>query len=469
MIRYPETITMVNNAKRFDAIVIGGGSCLNIADEIYGLGKKVAIIEEGPLGGTCLNRGCIPSKMFIHVADVMETIANAKKLGIKVGQAKANYSRIAKRVNSLVDSDAWEIEKGIRAEKNFTLYKKRAKFIGKKIVQVGNETITADKIFIGAGTRPLILPIPGIEDTPFLTSTEALRLKKIPKSMVILGGGYIAAELAHFFGSFGTRISIVEMTDRMLGAEDEEISRAFTKAFSGKHKLLLGYKGIKVGKTKQGIFLRAKNVANGKSKTLQAEKLLVAVGRVPNSDLLDVAKSGIATNNHGYIKVDGYMQTNVPGIWAIGDIAGIYLFKHSANLEAQFAFHNAYHPGHEQKVDYTAMPHAVFSSPQVAGVGMTENDAKAKKIDYVAGRYEYRRTAMGAAMMEAGGFVKVIAAKKTGMILGCHIIGPEASTLIHEVVVAMQNNGTVNAIRKAVHAHPALSEVVQRAFNNLPM
>ena len=306
--------------------------------------------------------------------------------------------------------------------------------------------------------------ISGLEKVPYLTSTEALRLKKQPKSMIIMGGGYIAAELAHFFGSLGTKITIVEMTDKLLGAEDDEISEKFTELFSKKYNILLGHKAVGASKKAKKIFLEIQNIKNSRIKKISADSLLVAVGRMPNSDILDVGKSGIAVNEKGYIKVNEFLETNVAGIWALGDIAGIYLFKHSANLEANYAAHNAFSSESKTPVDYRAMPHAVFSSPQIAGVGLTEKQAKDKGLNYVSGKYYYSHTGMGAAMQEKDGFVKAIVEKGTGKILGCHIIGPDASTLIHEVIVAMRFEGTVNEIIHSVHIHPALSEVVSRAF-----
>src|SRR3989344_4511921 len=333
---------MEKGVRKFDVIVIGSGSGMAIADAALSHGKKVAIIEDGPLGGTCLNRGCIPSKMLIHVADVMESINSASKFSITSAKARADFGKIVSKVSRVIDDDSKSIEAGIREEKDFTLYKETARFVGPRLIDVGRETITADKIFIVAGTRPSIPKISGLEKVPYLTSTEALRLKKQPKSMIIMGGGYIAAELAHFFGSLGTKITIVEMTDKLLGAEDDEISEKFTELFSKKYNILLGHKAVGASKKAKKIFLEIQNIKNSRIKKISADSLLVAVGRMPNSDILDVGKSGIAVNEKGYIKVNEFLETNVAGIWALGDIAGIYLFKHSANLEANYAAHNAF-------------------------------------------------------------------------------------------------------------------------------
>jgi dihydrolipoamide dehydrogenase len=206
---------------------------------------------------------------------------------------------------------------------------------------------------------------------------------------------------------------------------------------------------------------------NGKKKKLIAEVLLLATGRVPNTDILDVKKTNVKINEKGYVKVNGYMETNVKDIWAIGDIAGVYLFKHSANLEAAYVAFNAFNPNKKVKVNYLAMPHAIFTSPQIAGVGYKEQELKEKNIPYVKGRYDYINTGMGKAIEDKDGFVKVLVDPKTKTILGCHILGTEASTLIHEVIVSMKSKLGIKGINDAIHIHPALPEVVQRAFANI--
>ncbi len=443
----------------FDAIVIGAGSGLNIADAAASKGLRVAIVESGPMGGTCLNRGCIPSKMLLHSADVAETIQHSRKFGITAQAGKADFAGIISRVSSFVDRDARGIESGIRETHNLTLFKAEGKFVGERSLRVGKKVISGEKIFIFAGTRPSIPPLEGLEGSGFITSSEALRLKKMPKSLTIIGGGYIAAELAHFFGCMGSTVTILQRGDLLVPNEDAEIAQAFTKAYSKRFYVRLNFSASAVRKKAGKFLVRA---AGARSKVISSDQLLVAVGRTPNSDILDVKKAGIAVTKEGFIAVNNYLETTAPGVWAGGDIAGKYQFKHSANLESRYAVQNAFHPKSKIRVDYSAMPHAIFSSPQVAGVGSREQDLE--KGSYLIGKYYYRDTAMGAAMQEDAGFAKILVDKKTKKILGCHIIGPDASTLIHEVIVAMKSGaGTIDNITKAVHVHPALSEVVQRA------
>ncbi len=446
--------------KSYDIVVIGGGSGLLVASEAARCGRTVAIIEKGPLGGTCLNRGCIPSKILIHSADVAETISSAKKFGITAKISEINFKKITARASSLVDAESREIEAGITQTKNMTLYKSTAAFLGQNILQAGNQKIKGAKIVIAAGTRTLIPPIAGLDKVPYITSTEALRLKKQPRHLAIIGGGYIAAELAHFFGSLGTAITIIQRNDVLLPNTDREIAVAYTKIAGKKYTVLLEHTASHVQKKAGRIVVYAKG--KKQTKKIIADTLLLAAGRIPNSDLLNLKAAGIAINKLGYILSNDYLETGVPNIWVLGDIAGKYFFKHSANLEAQYVIGGALY-GRREAVNYTAMPFAVFSSPQIAGVGATQEELSAQKIEYAVGRYRYINSGMGTAIQDTDGFVKIMAGKKDKKILGCFILGTDAATVIHEVVLAMRNNLTVDALTDTIHIHPALSEIVARA------
>lgn len=448
--------------REFDVIVIGGGSGLDVANAVAQEGMSTALIEEKALGGTCLNRGCIPSKMLLHSADIAETITRAKEFGIHASIREVDFPSIIKRVSGEVDGDSRSIEKALRSVKNPLLFKKRCEFVSERTVRVGGEVIRGREVVIAAGTRPAIPEIPGLKEAGFITSDEALRLEKQPKSMIIAGGGYIAAELAHFYGSLGTEITIIQKNELMLNSEDEEIAGKFTEIYSKKFSLFLNSKAVKAGKEKGKKFVLIEG--SGKRKKLFADELLIAVGRTPNSDLLNVKKTGVEVDENGFIKTNEFLETSAENTWAFGDIAGKFLFKHSANHEAGYVI-NAVAYGKRREVDYSAMPHAIFSSPQVAGVGFTERELREKRIRYLTGRYNYSDTGMGSALREKDGFVKFLVEKNTDKILGCHILGPDASTLIHEVVVAMKSGeGTISNIEKAIHVHPSLSEVVQRAL-----
>jgi dihydrolipoamide dehydrogenase len=455
--------------RKFDLIVIGSGSGLEVSADVSDAGQSVAIIEEGPFGGTCLNRGCIPSKMLIHCADVMQTIQNAAAFGIQAKVESIDWPFIVKRAFEEVDADAAMIERGNRNAENVEVFKGRGRFTGPKsmAIQGYDEEITADTILIAAGTRPWVPDIPGLDQTPYITSDEALRLPEQPKRLTIIGGGYIAAELAHFFGALGTEVNIIHRRDLMLREEDTDVSRRVTEVYQRRFNMVLDAKVEGVSHQNGEITVEVTTPDGNQS--IKSDTLLMATGRVPNTDILEVAKTGVEVNERGYIGTDEYLQTNVPGIWALGDIVGRYLLKHSANLEASYASNNMLNPDNQVAVDFHAMPHAVFASPQVASVGMTEQKAEGRGAAYVAATYDYSDTAYGASIEDKDGFVKVLADPETGEILGCHIIGTDAATLIQEAANVMRGRMGVDAILQSIYVHPALPEVIQRAVGALPV
>ena len=465
--------------EKFDLIVIGSGAGLDVATAAAKKGLKVAIIEKSKLGGTCLNAGGVPSKLLIYSANVIEIIKKAEIFGIKVEGYSIDFEKIINRVNNIVDTDVNKIKERLKESKNPRLFLQECRFIGKKRIAIANEIITADQILIACGTRPYIPKINGLENVDYITSNEALHLKYQPKTLTIIGGGYIACELAHFFGALGTKINIIQRNDFLLPNEDIDVSMEFTKIFSKKYNVYLGYNTEMVSyiyentgnQTKKKIFDLIIKDKFGKSLEIESEQLLIATGRIPNLDLLNIEKESIKLNENGFILVDEYLQTNSEGIFAIGDVIGKYQCMHNAKNEARYAYNNILYPNNKLSVNYNAIPHAIFTSPQIAGVGYTEQQLKKENIEYVKSTYPYIETGMGKAIEDKDGFVKFLIDKKNKYILGCHIMGTDASILIHEVLVAMRTgNGTVDNITQTIHIHPALSEVVSKAaasINNL--
>ncbi|AOV95187.1 dihydrolipoamide dehydrogenase [Nanohaloarchaea archaeon SG9] len=461
--------------KEFDLIVVGSGSGLDVASAFTSRGKDVAVIEPGPLGGTCLNRGCIPSKMLIHHADIAETVRSSENFNIDANINAVDFEGIVHEVNGKVAEDSKNIEKSLKDSDKHTLYRTEGKFVDEKVVEVNeapasggevDEKITAEKILVAAGSRPLVPPIDGLREDVFMTSDEALSLDERPDKLVIIGGGYIAAELAHFFGSLGVEITIVEAQDSLIARADEDISERFTELFSERHDVNLGLKATRVEDLEDKVKVVAED-KKGNKESFAGDRLLLAVGRRPNTDRVDAESGGLELDEDGFLLTDDRLETTVDGVYALGDIAGNFMFKHSANYEAEVVYQNLLTDG-THRVDYTAMPHAVFSSPQISGVGKTEQELEASDQEFVSASYEYGKTGMGLALKEENGFVKVLADPETEEILGCHIMGPEASVLIHEVLVSMrEGRGKVDDIKDTIHIHPALNEVVQRAFNRI--
>ncbi|WP_312909121.1 dihydrolipoyl dehydrogenase [Natronosalvus caseinilyticus] len=460
--------------QEFDFLVVGSGSGLDVANAAVNQGQSVAVVEKGRLGGTCLNRGCIPSKMLLYHADVLETIESAGEFGIDASVDDVDFAGIVREVNQDVKADAESIRRGLRSSSDHALFEAEGRFVDDRTLEVsgGDDDgvqLRADTILIAAGTRPTIPPIDGIQDVEYLTSTEALRLESPPEHLVIVGGGYIAAELGHFFGTFGSDVTIVGRRPMLLPEADDEVAEAFTDRFADRFTVYTGHEATAVSASDGQVTAEAKPYEYGdglledaQPVTATGDALLVAAGRCPNTDALNLEATGVETDARGFVETDEYLRTDAEGVWALGDIVGEYLLKHSANHEAQAVARNLF-GDHPQPVDYDAMPFAVFTSPEVAGVGAREADLRDDGREYATNTYRYEDTARGAAM-KAEGFVKVVIDLE-GTILGCHIVGSDASTLIQEVVVAMKSGtGTVQDVRSAVHVHPALPEVVQRAF-----
>jgi dihydrolipoamide dehydrogenase len=459
-----------------DFLVIGSGSGLDVANAAANRGQSVAVVEKGPLGGTCLNRGCIPSKRLLYHADVFEKIERADAFHIDAGVTDVDFSAIVREVNEEVAADAESIRRGLRSSPDHALYEGEGRFVDERTVEIASgpdegETVYAETVLVAAGTRPSIPDIDGIDDAEYLTSTEALQLETPPDHLVIVGGGYIAAELGHFFGTFGSDVTIIGRRPNLLPDADAEVAEAFTERYADRFTVHTGHAATSVSAAGGTITVEARpyeyddggDVLDADAVTVTGDELLIAAGRRPNTDLLDPEAAGIETDDRGFVETDEYLRTTAEGVWALGDIVGEYLLKHSANHEAGAVARNLF--GDElQPVDYTAMPFAVFASPEVAGVGATEGELRAAGREYATRTYRYDETARGDAM-RADGFLKAII-DLDGEILGCHILGPEASNLIQEVVVAMTaGSGTVRDIRESVHIHPALSEVVQRGFS----
>ncbi len=469
-------------ATSFDLIVIGAGSGLDVASAAAEHGLRVAIIEKDRMGGTCLNRGCIPTKLLIHSADIAETIKNASVFGINVSGFSVDFDKIMRRVNGITDTDSDSIKDALKESENPKLFAGDCKFIGNKRIAirtnkgVGEEqVIGAEKILIAAGSKPRIPKLKGLSEVDYITSDEALRLRKQPRKITFIGGGYIACELAHFFGSLGTEIHIIQRNDVLIPNEDKEISQKFTEVFSKKYNVHLGYTAESISNydnknnndSETTFRVKAKDKSE-KILEIDSDQVLVSVGRVPSTASLDLEKTGVKVDEKGFILADNYLETNVKGVFALGDIIGRYMFKHNANLEAQYAYTNMLHNDGKMPVDYAAMPHAIFTSPQIAGVGFTEQELIKKGTDYVKSTYPYIQTGMGEAIEDKDGFVKFLVDSKSRNILGCHIMGTDASILIHEVLVAMRTGeGTIDSITKTIHIHPALSEVVARAASSI--
>lgn len=446
----------------FDLIIIGAGSGNSILTPDFD-DWKVAIVERDVFGGTCLNRGCIPSKMFIYPASIVERVRTADRLGVAAHLDEVRWPEIRDRVFGRIDPIAGGGEDYRRSLDNVTVFKSDARFVGPKQLQVDDQVITADTIVLAAGARPRIPDIPGLAQVPFHTSATIMRIDEVPQRLAVLGGGFIACEMAHVFGSFGAEVTIINRSEHLLRAEDDDVSAAFTEVFRERFHLRCGGVPTKIHEVGTEIHIEFEGGDH-----IVADALLVATGRIPNGEQLGVTQTGVELDDDGYVVVDQFQRTGVEGIWALGDISNPMQLKHTANAETRVVAHNIVHPDDLQTVNYSGTPSAVFSDPQVASVGLTEREVKAAGIDYVVHSQPYAATAYGWAMEDTHGFCKVIADANTRQLLGGHIIGHEASILIQQLVQGLRFGLTVDQMaREPLYPHPALSEVVEQALLEL--
>ena len=451
--------------KEYDVMVIGSGSGMLIGSEALTAGLKVAVVDRSPAGGTCMNLGCIPSKMLIYPADRIADIEEAKKLGIDAAVRDIDFGSIMDRMRKGRQESRDHVNRGIREAENLDFYEGEGHFVADYTVEVDSEKVKAKKVFIASGSRPLIPPIKGLDGIDYLTNESVLELTRRPDSIVIIGGGYIAVEYAHFFAAMGTQVTVLEMLDRLAQSEEPEISALLEREMKKRMSILTNTQAEEIRKSGSGCTVVAREKSTGKETQVFAERVMMAVGRRSNADLLKVENTGVEVDNRGYVKVNEYLETSKRNIFAVGDANGRQMFLHVANREAALAWYNS---TNRKKVvmDYSAVPHAVYSHPQIASVGMTEEEA-AKQYHVSVGTARYWDTAKGEAMVEEDGFAKAIVDAHSGRILGFHVVGPHAPMLIQEVVNAMAAGGSADSIYHGMHIHPALSELVLKTFENL--
>ena len=460
--------------KKYDIIVIGSGAGMHLASAAYERGMKVAVIEHGPMGGTCLNRGCIPTKILTYVADLIVQTEHANELNITAKVESVDFKGIMDRMRDNVRGSSQAQGEGVDAAEGLDWYKETGEFVGNYIIKVGNEEITAPNIFIVAGSRPLIPDIKGLDKVDYLTNISAMDMTEKPKSMIILGGGYLAVEFGHFFAAVGVDVTIVGRNPYLVKKEDNDVSELLKEELSKRMNIHTNIEAIEVSE-KDGIkTVIAVDRETGEKHEFKAETILVATGRRSNADLFKPEKTGVKTDERGWVTVDQYFRTSKKGIWAFGDAIGKYQFRHVANDESETVWYNfvkTLEDGEEAELtslSYHAVPWAIFSYPPVATVGMTLRDAQKSGRVLLVGQMPYANTAKGMAMGSPPGFVRVIADAETQEILGATIIGLYAPILIQEVINLMYSNvRSFIPMFKAMHIHPALPEVVQRAFGRL--
>jgi len=458
--------------KEYDVVVVGSGSAMNIVDPLIEGDHKIriAVIDKDEPGGICLTRGCIPSKILLYPAEVLATVERARDFGISVEVKGVDFGAVMGRMRRLIDADIESIRSGLSSSENIDYYHAAAEFVAPYTMKVKEETIKGRMFLLGAGSSVVVPQVEGLESAGYLTSDTVLHLSELPESLVVIGGGYIAAEYGHFFASMGSKVTVLGRNPRFLAGEEPEVSALARRELGKRMTIATNHEVLKVRKEggSQKV-VTAKDRSTGKKVDFQASEVLVAAGRGPTAALMHPERAGIKTDERGWLVVDEYLQTSQPNVWALGDATGKHLFKHKANYDSQIVYYNAVLK-QRVAVDYHAVPHAIFTDPEVASVGMGEAEAvrKTKAGKVMIGFYRFQDTAKGEAMDLHDFFVKIVVDGATLRILGAHVIGPQASVLIQEIVAAMYTQTrSVSSIYEAMHIHPALSEVVERAAGSL--
>jgi dihydrolipoamide dehydrogenase len=450
----------------YDIAIIGGGPGGYVAAIYAGKRKvKVALIEKSELGGTCLNKGCIPTKTLIHSAKLLQDIKSAQRFGIIADDTKIDWNLIQKNTARTVKTLTKGVKNLLKAN-DVEVFQGTAKLWDKNTVIISDETeqktITADNIILATGSSSTTIPIPGRDLQNVITSDEALFLEKLPSSMLIIGGGVIGLEIGYIYNTFGVKITIIEMLQNILPNQDQEISKELQKHLEKQGIKIYTDTKVKEIKEKESILQTLFETREG-IKTIDSEKVLVATGRKPAVDAfintgLNIDKTGIVIND--------YLQTSIDNIYAIGDVTGKSMLAHVASHQGLVAVKNAL--GEKRKMDYKVIPSCIYTNPEVASVGMTEQEARAKYKDKIkVGRFPYAASGKAMTMGERNGFIKVIAEPRYTEILGVHIIGPQATELIAEATLAIKLECTAEELANTIHAHPTLSETVMEAAFDL--
>ncbi len=447
--------------KQFEAAILGSGPGGYVAAIRLGqLGKQTALIEKANLGGVCLNIGCIPSKALMQVARLKRRIEIAKQMGMEVSDLKIDFTKTQTWKQNIVNRLTSGVEYLCKSN-NVDIIKGEGKFQSPHEIIVttstGTETIETKNTVIATGSRAMQIPGLEFDGTNVISSTEALELQQIPPNFVVVGGGVTGLEMATMYAELGSKVTVIEMLDQLLPGVDIELVRIIERSL---RRLGIDYHVKSKAKEYREGQLRA-ILEDGTEAMFPASKVLVSVGRRPNSDNIGLDKAGVKTNPQGWLQTDKHMETNVPGIYSIGDVNGPPLFAHKASKEGIVAAESI--AGMKSEADFRAIPWAIFTDPEIASAGLTESQAREKGYDPIIGKFPF--TALGRALLagETEGFVKVVADKNSELVLGIHIVGPEASDLISEAALAIEMGATLRDIELTIHPHPTLPESIMEA------
>lgn len=450
--------------ERYDTLVIGGGMAgLPMALRAARHGR-VAFVEKEKLGGTCLNRGCIPTKTMIASAAVAHQVRRAGEFGVRTGAPTVDLAAVVARKDRIVETIRSGSYRTVEKADQLDLYPAEGRFTAPRRLRVGESDIEADRIFLVTGLRTAIPAIDGLSQTPYYTSRTLLDLPELPEHLIVVGGGYIGCEFAQMFARFGSQVTLIQRAERLLPAEDPDISAAVADGFTADGITVL------TGTTCTAVEGRPGHVRAGcqgeQTAEITGSHLLIATGRTPNTDTLGLEHLGLTPDEHGFLPVNDQLRTGAEDIWALGDIRGGPMFTHTARDDADIAYRTAYR-GQDRSTAGRVVPHAVFTDPEVGSVGLTEPAARAAGYEILIGRQDFTGVVKARAIGNTRGLIKFVVDAATDRILGCHIAGPDGGNLVHEAVVAMTCGATYTDIARTIHIHPTLAEGVNTAAGGI--
>lgn len=453
----------MNTSDTYDLIVLGGGMAgLPISIKGARKGLKTVLIEDGYLGGTCLNRGCIPTKTMIRSAEVANLIDRAEEFGITIdGEAQTDMTAVGERTQRILESIREGAYDNVENTENLDLIEGRGVFESPTEIAVDDRVLPADKIVVNTGARPAKPPIEGLDEVPTLDSTSALELTDVPRHLAVVGGGYVGCEYAQMYARFGADVTMFQRGERLLLQEEPDVGSVLKEVFESEGIDVQTNATVeRLESTESGIEVSA---SEGKeTTTIEASHVLIAAGRQPNSDGIGLEEAGVSTDEREFVEVDEQFRTTADGIWALGDVVGGPMFTHSARDDADLLYRHLI-KDEEINAHDRIVPHAVFTDPQVGRAGLTEQEAKDAGHEVAVGRTDYAEQGKPNVLGETEGFVKIISDAEMDEILGCHIVGEQGADIIHEVVVAMQLGATPQDIADTIHIHPTLPEVINSA------
>lgn len=451
-------------ANRFDAIIIGTGqSGPSLAGRLAGAGMKVAIVERKLFGGTCVNNGCIPTKSLVASAKAIHTARRAADFGFSTGPVTVDMKRVKARKDGIVAQSSGGVESWLRGMKNGTVYRGHARFESSRTVRVGDDVLEADKIFINVGARATVPSIPGLDRTPYLTNSGMMGVDFLPVHLLILGGSYIGLEFGQMYRRFGSQVTIIERSDRVIAREDADISDAIRRILEEEGiQVLTGVEIAEVTGQEGEITVKLKN----KPGAITGSHLLVAVGRVPNTDDLGLEKAGATLDKKGYIAVDDQLRTSVPGIWAMGDCNGKGAFTHTSYNDFEIVAANLL-DNDPRRVSDRILAYNLYIDPPLGRAGMNETEARKSGRKALIGTRPMTKVSRAVEKGESKGFMKVLVDAESKLILGASLLGVECDEVIHSILDLMYAKAPYTVMQRAVHIHPTVSELVPTMLGEL--